>query len=571
MSEMILPGTYVEVRAEGLISAGRVSTGNIGIVGTAEKGEVDRVTLISSFAEAKAIFGESDDWVGGTNNELTLIRALDLVYRNGGRTVYAIRTARHGNQQFAKASYEVKENTTTLLTLEAKTPGTWGNGIHIKIDAPSGKTKVELTCQGKDSESYEITDANDLDQQIQSKSKLVTASTPTNANNAKIPSPGVDASFSGGQDTDTATSASYTVKIAKAELLTLTAKTPGRWGNDIHIKITAPITPRDPAKVELTYGVVEERYQIDSVSALSEQINAGSKLVTASSPDEANTNKKPSAVIDAQFENGNNGAAATSDDYQKSLALLEDQEVNIVLLAGQGVGEGDNGKAMVGVLEGHLKATAAIKRERIGIIGSGTDDLETIAGHSLNNDRLIFVAPGAIVTSKGKQNQLPGGYLAAAVAGLISSLPVQTSPTNKVLAIEGLSTTFNIAKLERLTQNRVLVVEKRNGFRIVKGITTNNEAWSQITTRRIVDYAIYGVRSACDPYIGKLNNARVRGAMKATLDGFLTRMVEDEALVSYQLEVSATRAQEIAGETQVIMTLMPTFSIDFIKVTMYLN
>jgi hypothetical protein len=118
----------------------------------------------------------------------------------------------------------------------------------------------------------------------------------------------------------------------------------------------------------------------------------------------------------------------------------------------------------------------------------------------------------------------------------------------------------------------VLAIEKREGYRVVKGITTaTNSAWHQITTRRIVDYAKYGVRSACNPYIGKLNNDRVRGAMKATLDAFLTRMVEDEALVSYELEVSATRAQEIAGEAIVTLVLRPTFSIDFIKVTMYLE
>ena len=121
-------------------------------------------------------------------------------------------------------------------------------------------------------------------------------------------------------------------------------------------------------------------------------------------------------------------------------------------------------------------------------------------------------------------------------------------------------------------QKRVLAVERREGFRIVQGITTsNNPAWKQITTRRIVDYALYGVRSACNPYIGKLNNTRVRAAMKATLDGFLTRMVQDEALVGYQLQVGATRAQEIAGEAMGTMTLQPTFSIDYIKVTMYLG
>jgi hypothetical protein len=59
--------------------------------------------------------------------------------------------------------------------------------------------------------------------------------------------------------------------------------------------------------------------------------------------------------------------------------------------------------------------------------------------------------------------------------------------------------------------------------------------------------------------------------MKATLDAFLTRMVQDEALISYELAVTANRVQEIAGEAIVTMTLRPTFSIDFIKVTMYLG
>ena len=59
--------------------------------------------------------------------------------------------------------------------------------------------------------------------------------------------------------------------------------------------------------------------------------------------------------------------------------------------------------------------------------------------------------------------------------------------------------------------------------------------------------------------------------MKATLDGFLSQMVLDEMLVSYKLDVTATRAQEIAGIAVVAMTLEPTFSIDYIRVTMTLQ
>ena len=48
-------------------------------------------------------------------------------------------------------------------------------------------------------------------------------------------------------------------------------------------------------------------------------------------------------------------------------------------------------------------------------------------------------------------------------------------------------------------------------------------------------------------------------------------MVQSEALTGYQLEVTATRAQEIAGAVQVTMTLQPTFSIEYIQVTMILK
>ena len=108
------------------------------------------------------------------------------------------------------------------------------------------------------------------------------------------------------------------------------------------------------------------------------------------------------------------------------------------------------------MLAGHLNSTAQIKRERIGIIGSGfkdgKDDLEKFL--SDDNGRLIFTAPGILMTFKGKQHKPPGGYLAAAVAGLIASLNVQASPTNKTLNIEGLTTEFNNTQLKELVQKK---------------------------------------------------------------------------------------------------------------------
>lgn len=479
MAEVILPGTYITVHDEGLITAGAVATGIVGLVGTAAAGPVDQVTILGSFSEARQLFGEMDAWQDGTKNELSLIRALEQIYNNGGRTVYAVRAA---SETAAKASFLIQDLTDNdWATLQAKTPGSWGNEIHVKVSGEDTETKV----------------------------------------------------------------------------------------------------------IELTWGSLKETYQVPptpeggtpSVTTFADTVNKRSSIVTATASSEASTapkNTKPDAADTPNtFSNGANGEDATKEDYQRALAKLENEVVNIVVI---GYGDGANEDAAT-LLQAHLNTTAEIKRERIGIIGCSTNtDVAAIADHNFANDRLIYVGPGLKVnvtdrqTRTTKQVILSGTYTAAAVAGLISSLPVQTSPTNKVLTISGLDAEFSSSQLEKLVQSRVLAVEKRNGYRIVKGITTaTNSAWHQITTRRIVDYAIYGVRSGCDPYIGKLNNERVRGALKATLDAFLTRMVNDEALVGYKLEVSATRAQQIAGECMVAMTIQPTFSIDFIKVSMYLG
>lgn len=131
----------------------------------------------------------------------------------------------------------------------------------------------------------------------------------------------------------------------------------------------------------------------------------------------------------------------------------------------------------------------------------------------------------------------------------------------------------NRGQQAQMIERNVLTIVSRQGLRVLKGITSEGvgQPFSAIPTRRIVDYAKYGVRSAANPYIGRLNNSRVRAALKATLDAFLTGMVEDEALTGYMLDVTATRAQEIAGQVNVVMTIQPTFSIDFIRVVMTLQ
>ena len=59
--------------------------------------------------------------------------------------------------------------------------------------------------------------------------------------------------------------------------------------------------------------------------------------------------------------------------------------------------------------------------------------------------------------------------------------------------------------------------------------------------------------------------------MKGSVNSLLAAMVDREMLIGYELDVSATRDQQIRGIAQVTMVLQPTFSIDFIRVVMYLQ
>src|SRR5215210_6697314 len=123
MAEMIIPGTYVSVRAEGLISAGRIATGVVGVVGTAASGPIGEAVTLSGFADGRELFGLPDDYGQPDDgaNPLGLVRSLGLLYNNGASTVIAVRVA---GKTAASATYAVRDkNKDAVALLTAKSPG----------------------------------------------------------------------------------------------------------------------------------------------------------------------------------------------------------------------------------------------------------------------------------------------------------------------------------------------------------------------------------------------------------------------------------------------------------------
>ncbi len=551
MSEMILPGIYIEVRSEGLIRPGPVSVGNLGVVGTASKGPVDQAVILGSFTEALDMFGAFGPWDPTDPNALSLVRALEQAYMQGANTVFAVRVA---SAAAAAAGYTLQSPGGNNVVLSARTPGTWGHALQVNVTAAATSPFVEQEVHpgGAAITLNHPVVVNSPRNRIQvfavgtgitRSLPIVYDATPAGVGQVNIDTATGALTFGDGNPVagDVVT-ASYVVAAANAVRVTL------RLGES-----------------EEVYTVVSGDDLVADITRLSAWVNATADINSGELP---TTNASPAEF--AGFSGGNNGEVGA--DYQDGLDVLLNEDAHIIVAAGQDQSFGDN-------LAAHCRVASSddYRRERIVVVGSGLgNSIDTLRGHSLNSDRLIFVAPGIVTNDGGAATAtdvvLPGAYAAAGVAGLISSLSAHISATNKPFDVGGLETTYTSAQLAQLVQSRVFVLEKRLGFKIVKGITTTtNSAFSQVTTRRIVDFAKFGVRSASDPFIGKLNNERVRAALKGSINSFLADMVDREMLTGYTLDVSATRDQEIRGIAQVTMSLQPTFSIDFIRVIMNLQ
>lgn len=175
MAERIIPGVYTTVRSEGLISAPAFGVGTIGVVGTANKGEMNEPIFLSSSSDIRT-------YLGTDGSDLTLVKAVDFMYKNGAGSVIVVRS---GDGSEAKSEFVLKEETgtTDTLTLTAKTEGTYGDNIRVTVTTTATPTADNIVVVSDlvsgDSETYTGADADDIANQINdtaSGSELVDAS-----------------------------------------------------------------------------------------------------------------------------------------------------------------------------------------------------------------------------------------------------------------------------------------------------------------------------------------------------------------------------------------------------------
>lgn len=139
MPSYLHPGVYVEEIASGSRPIEGVATSVTAFVGFSNRGPVAEPTLIGNFDDYVNDFGQIVD----ENDAMGL--AVQAFYLNGGGSAYICRlagdvaTSANETDILGEGAYNSGTNTRTptaspVLTIEASSPGTWGDEVRFKIE-----------------------------------------------------------------------------------------------------------------------------------------------------------------------------------------------------------------------------------------------------------------------------------------------------------------------------------------------------------------------------------------------------------------------------------------------------
>ncbi|HEY3272322.1 MAG TPA: phage tail sheath subtilisin-like domain-containing protein [Methanocella sp.] len=340
----------------------------------------------------------------------------------------------------------------------------------------------------------------------------------------------------------------------------LTAKPSGEDGNKIQVKIegdteTFRLSVSDGNVIEIYDGVTmvpsTDTYLVDQINNKSAIITAADQHSNAKAP---NNNPAPA---DGMLYGGVTGVVSKAD-YESALDKIEG-EPDVDMVAAPGVTDPE----IFALIEAHCMRMSMDCKNRIGIgtIKSG-ESIKDICDRTttMASDRFILVAPSGCV---------------GAVAGMIGKLNYFESPTFKSLSgLAKLEAKYTPSEQMEMLKAGVVPLEaqKGRGIVVVKGISTSKE---QISVTRIADHAVRGVKGVSDLFIGTLNSANGRAALKGKITEFLSRMESEGAIVpstdgsdpAFLVDVYSTQLDFAQGIVRVNIAVRPVRAMDYIYAT----
>jgi len=304
----------------------------------------------------------------------------------------------------------------------------------------------------------------------------------------------------------------------------------------------------------------------DDPSYLPFVLATGSNLVRFVPLSSRTSNQMPDATPQPVVFAG--GTSPTVQQYEDAINRLADDSRIDLVLASMEAGRADAEVRQIHqALGAHAVAMAEDAAPRIAlgsITANEVKDLDQIREHSalVRSRRFVLVAP-------------PGAE--GAVAGLVGRLDPQESPTFKPVPLFGINpATFRQGELNRLlgSTTNLCVVEDRvgHGVIVLRGIDTTGD---QISVTRVADIAIRETKNIAENFIGELNSAEARLALRQQIVATFTRMQREGALVpstdgtdpAFLVDVYSTQLDFAQGIVRIDIAIRPVRAIDYIYAT----
>jgi hypothetical protein len=291
-----------------------------------------------------------------------------------------------------------------------------------------------------------------------------------------------------------------------------------------------------------------------------------SRLVRFTPLSSRTDNRMPAATQASVALSG--GQSPTVAQYQEAIdRLSDDPRIDLVLASMESGRDTAEVRQIHQSLVAHAVAMAENAAPRIAF-GSVTtteqSNLDQIREHSalVRNRRFVLVSP-------------PGAE--GAVAGLVGRLNPQESPTFKPVPLFVIPPArYRESELNRLlgAATNLLVVQDRvgRGVVVLRGLDTSGD---QISVTRVADIAIRETKAISENFIGQLNSAEARLALKQQIVATFTRMEREGSLVpstdgkdpAFLVDVYSTQLDFAQGIVRIDIAIRPVRSIDYIYAT----
>ncbi|WP_319453007.1 MULTISPECIES: phage tail sheath C-terminal domain-containing protein [unclassified Mycobacterium] len=262
------------------------------------------------------------------------------------------------------------------------------------------------------------------------------------------------------------------------------------------------------------------------------------------------------------------GASPNVAAYRTAIDLLsDDPRIDLVMACFDSASSSDDVIQIHQALLAHalVASDAGAPRVAFGSIrGADAGNLDAIRDHAaaVRNRRFVLIAP-------------PGAT--GAVVGLLGRINPEISPTFQPTQLLGVPpSTYRESQLNVLLGPTVnlLVVQQRAGHGVIvlKGINTFGD---QISVTRVADRCIRETKAISENFIGRLNSADAREALKQQLIATFTRLERSGALVpstdgtdpAFLVDVYSTQQDFAQGIVRVDIAVRPVRAIDYVYAT----